>query len=67
MRSARGCAGGGRRRRLRPCGRGLSLSGSVARGGGGDISCYSFFSNKNLGVGEGGLVVTNDDELAGTG
>jgi dTDP-4-amino-4,6-dideoxygalactose transaminase len=33
-------------------------------GGEGDISCYSFFSNKNLGVGEGGLVSTNDPELA---
>lgn len=33
-------------------------------GGEGDISCYSFFSNKNLGVGEGGLVATNDPELA---
>lgn len=33
-------------------------------GGEGAISCYSFFSNKNLGVGEGGLVSTNDPELA---
>lgn len=33
-------------------------------GGEGDISCYSFFSNKNLGVGEGGLVSTNDEALA---
>jgi dTDP-4-amino-4,6-dideoxygalactose transaminase len=25
---------------------------------------FSFFSNKNLGIGEGGMVVTDDDELA---
>jgi dTDP-4-amino-4,6-dideoxygalactose transaminase len=30
----------------------------------GDVGCFSFFSNKNLPVGEGGMVVTNDDELA---
>ncbi len=30
----------------------------------GDIGCFSFFSNKNLPVGEGGMVVTDDDELA---
>jgi dTDP-4-amino-4,6-dideoxygalactose transaminase len=27
-------------------------------------SAYSFFANKNLAIGEGGMVVTNDDELA---
>jgi dTDP-4-amino-4,6-dideoxygalactose transaminase len=31
----------------------------------GDIGCFSFFSNKNLAIGEGGAVVTDDDELAG--
>jgi dTDP-4-amino-4,6-dideoxygalactose transaminase len=36
----------------RPC-------GSMSR-----IACFSFFSNKNLPVGEGGMVVTDDDELA---
>jgi dTDP-4-amino-4,6-dideoxygalactose transaminase len=30
----------------------------------GAIGCFSFFSNKNLPVGEGGMIVTNDDELA---
>lgn len=30
----------------------------------GDIGCFSFFSNKNLITGEGGMLVTNDDELA---
>jgi dTDP-4-amino-4,6-dideoxygalactose transaminase len=30
----------------------------------GDVGCYSFFSNKNMPVGEGGLVVTDDDAYA---
>ena len=30
----------------------------------GDIGCFSFFANKNLVTGEGGMVVTNDDSLA---
>jgi dTDP-4-amino-4,6-dideoxygalactose transaminase len=30
----------------------------------GDIACFSFFSNKNLATGEGGMVVTDDDDLA---
>jgi dTDP-4-amino-4,6-dideoxygalactose transaminase len=30
----------------------------------GQAGCFSFFSNKNLPVGEGGMVVTDDDELA---
>jgi dTDP-4-amino-4,6-dideoxygalactose transaminase len=30
----------------------------------GHIGCFSFFSNKNLPVGEGGMVVTDDDQLA---
>ena len=28
------------------------------------VGCFSFFSNKNLPVGEGGMIVTDDDELA---
>ena len=30
----------------------------------GQIGCFSFFSNKNLPVGEAGMVVTNDAEIA---
>ena len=30
----------------------------------GAIGCFSFFSNKNMPLGEGGMVVTDDDELA---
>jgi dTDP-4-amino-4,6-dideoxygalactose transaminase len=30
----------------------------------GSVGCFSFFSNKNLPVGEGGMIVTDDDELA---
>jgi dTDP-4-amino-4,6-dideoxygalactose transaminase len=30
----------------------------------GDIGCFSFFSNKNLPVGEGGMLVTTNPELA---
>jgi dTDP-4-amino-4,6-dideoxygalactose transaminase len=30
----------------------------------GDIGCYSFFSNKNMTTGEGGMLVTDDDALA---
>lgn len=30
----------------------------------GDIGCFSFFSNKNMITGEGGMITTNDDKLA---
>lgn len=30
----------------------------------GDISCFSFFSNKNISTGEGGIICTNRDDLA---
>ena len=30
----------------------------------GQLGCFSFFSNKNLPVGEGGMIVTDDDHLA---
>jgi dTDP-4-amino-4,6-dideoxygalactose transaminase len=37
------------------------MCGSVGR-----VGCFSFFSNKNLAVGEGGMVVTDDDGVAET-
>jgi dTDP-4-amino-4,6-dideoxygalactose transaminase len=30
----------------------------------GDVGCFSFFSNKNMTTGEGGMITTNDDALA---
>jgi dTDP-4-amino-4,6-dideoxygalactose transaminase len=30
----------------------------------GDLACYSFYSNKNLAIGEGGLLITDNEELA---
>ncbi|MCM3900883.1 MAG: DegT/DnrJ/EryC1/StrS family aminotransferase [Pyrinomonadaceae bacterium] len=30
----------------------------------GDLACFSFFSNKNLVTGEGGMITTNRDDLA---
>lgn len=30
----------------------------------GDVGCFSFFANKNLSTGEGGMIVTDDDLLA---
>ena len=42
---------------------GASLDGK-ALGTWGDVGCYSFFGNKNLTTGEGGMLVTDDDELA---
>jgi dTDP-4-amino-4,6-dideoxygalactose transaminase len=33
-------------------------------GGIGDVGCFSFFSNKNMATGEGGMVVTNRDGCA---
>ena len=54
--------------------RGLSLIEDVAHAPGaeyfgkkcgvfGDISCFSFFTNKNLSVGEGGMVICKDDKI----
>ena len=42
---------------------GASLDGK-ALGTWGKVGCYSFFGNKNLTTGEGGMLVTDDDELA---
>jgi dTDP-4-amino-4,6-dideoxygalactose transaminase len=30
----------------------------------GDVGCFSFFSNKNMATGEGGMITTNRDDLA---
>jgi dTDP-4-amino-4,6-dideoxygalactose transaminase len=29
----------------------------------GDVGCFSFFSNKNISTGEGGMIITNNSEL----
>jgi dTDP-4-amino-4,6-dideoxygalactose transaminase len=42
---------------------GASLAGK-ALGTLGDAGCFSFFSNKNLSTGEGGMLVTNRDDVA---
>jgi dTDP-4-amino-4,6-dideoxygalactose transaminase len=42
---------------------GASLDGR-ALGTWGEIGCFSFFSNKNLATGEGGMIVTDRDDLA---
>ena len=42
---------------------GASLHGEPC-GSMGHVGCFSFFSNKNLPVGEGGMIVTDDDDLA---
>lgn len=42
---------------------GASLDGK-ALGTWGDVGCYSFFGNKNMTTAEGGILVTNDDQLA---
>jgi dTDP-4-amino-4,6-dideoxygalactose transaminase len=42
---------------------GASLRGRMC-GTLGDVGCFSFFSNKNLPVGEGGMLVTDDEALA---
>jgi dTDP-4-amino-4,6-dideoxygalactose transaminase len=42
---------------------GASLNGKFL-GNWGDIGCFSFFSNKNLSTGEGGMLVTNREDIA---
>jgi dTDP-4-amino-4,6-dideoxygalactose transaminase len=41
-----------------------ATSGGRACGTFGSLGCFSFFSNKNLPIGEGGMIVTDDDDLA---
>jgi dTDP-4-amino-4,6-dideoxygalactose transaminase len=43
---------------------GLRDQGITAAGNLGDIGCFSFFSNKNLVTGEGGMLTTNRDDIA---
>lgn len=38
--------------------------GNIHVGSFGDIACFSFYATKNMITGEGGMVVTNNDELA---
>ena len=42
---------------------GASIDGQMC-GSIGDVGCFSFFSNKNLSIGEGGMVVSKDPEIA---
>jgi dTDP-4-amino-4,6-dideoxygalactose transaminase len=42
---------------------GASLNGKPL-GAWGDVGCFSFFSNKNLATGEGGMLVTDRDDVA---
>ena len=42
---------------------GASVKGR-ALGTWGDVGCFSFFSNKNMAVGEGGMLVTDRDDVA---
>lgn len=41
----------------------LSEYGGKKLGTFGDIGCFSFFSNKNISTGEGGMIVTNNEEI----
>lgn len=38
--------------------------GGIKLGIWGDVGCYSFFSNKNMTTGEGGMIVTNNDDYS---
>ncbi len=45
---------------------GARLPGGAAVGSVGELGCFSFFSKKQLAMGEGGLLTTDDDDLAAT-
>lgn len=40
------------------------LEGQRYLGAWGNVGCFSFFSNKNMTTGEGGMIITDDDSLA---
>jgi dTDP-4-amino-4,6-dideoxygalactose transaminase len=42
----------------------MNAPNGIMAGSIGDISAFSFFANKNIATGEGGMVVTNRDDLA---
>ncbi|MFH0793394.1 MAG: DegT/DnrJ/EryC1/StrS family aminotransferase, partial [bacterium] len=44
---------------------GGSYRGGRKMGSAGKLNCFSFFANKNLATGEGGLITTDDSALAG--
>lgn len=41
----------------------LSVYKGKCVGGIGDVGCFSFFTNKNISTGEGGMLTTNNDEV----
>jgi dTDP-4-amino-4,6-dideoxygalactose transaminase len=43
-----------------------SARGTVPAGRWGDLGCFSFYATKNVTTGEGGMVVTDSDEMAET-
>jgi perosamine synthetase len=43
---------------------GAEYNGQKA-GGLGEVGCFSFYATKNMTTGEGGIIMTNNDELAG--
>jgi dTDP-4-amino-4,6-dideoxygalactose transaminase len=43
-----------------------SARGTVVAGRWGDLGCFSFYATKNVTTGEGGMVVTDSDEMAET-
>jgi perosamine synthetase len=45
------------------CAAGSALNG-IPAGGLGDVGCFSFHPRKSITTGEGGMVTTNDDEIA---
>ncbi|MFQ6129051.1 MAG: DegT/DnrJ/EryC1/StrS family aminotransferase [Thermoplasmata archaeon] len=45
---------------------GASYNGKMA-GSFGDISCFSFYATKNMTTGEGGMILTDDNEIAERG